>query len=75
LIKAQLQALQRQHAAYSRGYAEFLERHQRVLLEIVLDDCSAVEAWQQQRAAKVGAAGRFALVCAVCQSGLQRAGV
>jgi hypothetical protein len=54
LIKAQLQALQRQHAAYSRGYAEFLERHQRVLLEIVLDDCSAVEAWQQQRAAKVG---------------------
>lgn len=53
LIKAQLAALQRQHAAYSRGYAEFLERHARVMLELILDDASGVEAWQQQRAAQV----------------------
>lgn len=71
LIKAQLAALQRQHAAYSRGYAEFLERHARVMLELILDDASGVEAWQQQRAAQVCAgmpvrAGRWGGVGYAC---------
>eukprot|EP00775_Hariotina_reticulata_P013625 gene13625-13751_t len=40
LMKSHLQQLQKQHQAYSKSYTEFLQRHQKVLLELVMDDCN-----------------------------------
>lgn len=53
LVKSQIQQQQRQQQAYCRGYSEFLQKHQRVLLELVMNDSSAAEAWQQQRTATI----------------------
>ncbi|KAF6253343.1 tubulin binding cofactor C-domain-containing protein [Scenedesmus sp. NREL 46B-D3] len=53
LVRSQIQQQQRQQQAYCRGYCEFLQRHQRVLLELVMNDSSAAEAWQQQRTATI----------------------
>lgn len=53
LVKNQIQQQQRQQQACSRGYADFLQKHQIALLELVMDDSSTAEAWQQQRTAHI----------------------
>lgn len=53
LIKQQLQQQRRQQLACSRAYADFLQKHQIALLELVMDDSSTAVAWQQQRAAQI----------------------
>lgn len=52
LIKNQLLQQQKQHQAYARGYAEFLQRHHRTMLEFVLDDPAPLQQWRQQREAR-----------------------
>jgi len=40
LMKNRLQQQQKQHQAYNKSYTEFLQRHQKALLELVMDDSS-----------------------------------
>ena len=49
MIKSQLQQQHRQHQAYARAYGEFLQRHQRTMLELVLDDPQPLETWRLLR--------------------------
>lgn len=75
LIKSQIQQRQRQHEAFVRGFSDYLHKHQRVLIELAMDELPSSQQNQQQHQQRLSGLGTAAALEAAAADAQQQAGM